>query len=217
MLPVGGLLHRVHRAGRGRLHGPMGRQPGHDIHGEPDHVHRVLRGLHRAHMLRVHVVRGDAARGSGPGEPVRAGPADHAGRDQHGARRVGPDTGRQLHIHGVLQDDLLGDRVRRPARYDSAACAPVAVRPGRVRRWVAESSPPFHCGGRLHQVGGAAGRWQQQRRRPRTVLHTAPVATAAGLRRSGQAVPRRRVCQQAVRRQPEVGQGHGPGHVGRLE
>lgn len=217
MLSVGGLLHRVHRVGRGRLHGPMGRQPRHDIHGEPNHVHRVLRGLHRAHMLRVHVVRGNAARGSGPGEPVRAGPADHAGRDQHGARSVGPDTGRELHIHGVLQDDLFGDRVWRPARHDPAARAPVAVRPGRVWRWVTESSPSVHRGGQLHQVGGAAGRWQQQRCRPRTVLHTAPVVAADGLRRSGQAVPRRRVCQQAVLRQPEVGQGHGPGHVRRLE
>jgi len=131
---VGGLLHRVHRAGRCRLHGPVGRQPGHNIHGEPDHVHWILSGLHRAHMLRVHVVRGDAARGSGPGEPVRAGPTDYPGRDQYGAGRVGSDTGRQLHIHGVLQDDLPGDRVRCPARNDLAARAPVAVRSRRVLR-----------------------------------------------------------------------------------
>lgn len=221
VFPVGGLLNRVHRTGRGRLHGPVGRQPGHDIDGEPDHVHRVLGGLHRAHMLRVHVVRGHASRGTGPREPVRAGPADHPGRGQHGAGRVGPDTGRQLHIHGVLQDDLPGDRVRRPARHDPAAGAPVAVRSGRVLRRrpvVAESSPPVHRrSGRVQQVVGAAAasrRLQQQWRRwPRTVLHTAPVAVAAGLWRGGQAVPR----GQAVRRQPEAGQGHGPGHVGGVE
>lgn len=79
MLAVGGLLHCLHRTGRGRLHGTVERELGLDIHGESDHVHRVLRGLYRAHMLRVHVVEGDTARGTRPGEPVRAGPANHSG------------------------------------------------------------------------------------------------------------------------------------------
>lgn len=134
VLTVGGLLDRVHRTGRGGLHGPVERQPGLDIDGQPDHVHRVLGRLHRAHMLRVHVVQGGQPGGTGPREPVRAGPADHPGRREHGAGRRRAHTCRQLHIHGVLQDDLPGDRVRRHARHVPAAGAPLAVRAGRVRR-----------------------------------------------------------------------------------
>lgn len=202
MLAVGRVLHSVHRAGRGRLHGPVERELGLDIHGEPDHVHRVLRGLHRAYMLRVHVVEGGQPGGTGARELVRARAANHPGRDQHRAGRLRAHPGRQLHIHGVFQDDILGDRVRRVARHVSAASAAVVVRTGRV---LVEAAPSV----RRRQVATSP------------VQHTAPVAAASspstaarsrgtdGLR---QTVPRR---AQEVRQQSrlQVGQGLGSGHV----
>ena len=41
LLPVGRLLHHVHRAGRHRLHDLLGRQPRLHLHDQPNHVHRV--------------------------------------------------------------------------------------------------------------------------------------------------------------------------------
>ena len=39
--PLGGLLHRLHRAGRPRLHDLLGSQPRLHIHDQPHHVHWV--------------------------------------------------------------------------------------------------------------------------------------------------------------------------------
>ena len=41
LLALGRLLHHLHRVGRARLHDPVGRQPGLDIHDQLDHVHWV--------------------------------------------------------------------------------------------------------------------------------------------------------------------------------
>lgn len=214
MLAVGGLLHRLHRTGCGRLHGAVESELGLDIHGESDHVHRVLRGLYRAHMLRVHVVEGNASRGTRPGEPVRAGPTDYSGCGQHGAGRVSAYPGRKLHIHGVLQDDLLGDRVRRAARHALAPRAPVPVRAGRLlcilrrfgKRRTGKAAPAF---GRQQVVAPA-------------ILYTPPIADAASQPLSPAAAPGgpevaiRLWRQTVVRRDHPAGQRHGPGHVRRV-
>lgn len=207
VLPVGRVLHRVHRAGRSRLHGPVEREPGLDIHGEPDHVHRLLRGLHRAHMLRVHVLGGGLPGGTGAREPVRARAAHHAGRDQHRAGRVRAHPGRQLHIHGVLQDDIPGDRVRRAPRHVPAAGAAVAVRAGRVllqaapfvRRQVVARTPVQYTA----PVAAAAPP-------PPAAAATARCRGAAGL---WQAVRARRAQEIRQQGRLQVGQGHGSGHV----
>lgn len=208
MLAVGGLLDRVHRAGRGGLHGPVERQPGLDIDGKPDHVHRLLGRFHRAHMLCVHVVKGREPKGTGPREPVRAGPADHPRRRQHGAGRRRTHTGRQLHIHGVLQDDLPGDRVRRHARLVPVAGTPLAVRAGRVQ-------PPPRRRGEAPPVSPPPS---VRHGHAAPVLHTTPVAItpsrepgAAGLR------PPQDEPARVQLGQLETGQGHGPGHVGGLQ
>lgn len=199
---MGRIFNSVHRVRRGRLHGPVERQPRLHIDGQLDHVHRFLGGLHRAHMLRVHVVESHASQGPRPGKLVRAGPADHPGRHQHDPGRLGTDPGRQLHIHGVLQDDIPGDRVRRAARHVPAAGAPVAVRPGRVQRLRPQKTPFVHP-----QISTAP------------VLYTAPVVAPshgpAGLQQ-GETVPRR-VGHAQAELQLEAGQGHGPGDVGGLQ
>jgi len=137
-----------------------------------------------------------------PGELVRTGSADHPGRDQHDPGRFSPHPGRQLHIHGVLQDDLLGDRVRRAARHVPVASALVVVRSGRVH--VQKTAAAF-----VHRQVPATA-----------VLHTAPVTTpshgtAAGLRQE-QTIPRH-VGRAQVKLDPEAGQRHGSGHVGGLQ
>jgi hypothetical protein len=41
VLALGRLLHHLHRAGRARLHGLLGRPPRLHLHDQPHHVHRV--------------------------------------------------------------------------------------------------------------------------------------------------------------------------------
>ena len=58
---LGRFLHYFHRAGRRWLHGPLGRQSGQHIHDQPDHVHRLQRGLHCSHLLRLHELQTEIA------------------------------------------------------------------------------------------------------------------------------------------------------------
>lgn len=196
VLAVGGLFYRVHRAGRSRLHGPVERESRYHIHGKPDHVHRVFGGLYRAHMLRLHVVGGQQPGGAGSGESLRAGPSDHPGGDQHRAWRVRASAGRQLHIYGVLQDDLPGDPVWRAAWHAPASRAAVTIRTWRVRP-VPQLPPAPRC--RTPVTASA-------------VQHTAPVAVSAA---SFNLRGRQTAATHGRRRQ--AGQGHGSWHVGGVQ
>lgn len=128
LLPVGRVLHRVDRVWRGRLHGTVGRESRQHLNDQSDHVHRLQRRLHRAHLLRLHELQALAAGGSGEGQPVQPGPADRPGRRLDDTRPDGAPAGQHLHLPRVLQDGLSGDLHRRHARYVPVACFAVHLR-----------------------------------------------------------------------------------------
>ena len=144
LLPLGGLLNHEHRGGCPGLHDLVGGQPGRRGPDQPDHVHRVQRGLLCPHLLPLHVCGGQVSRQEDLRQPLCPWTAHHSGSHQHHSRCHWTCLRSQLSLHHLLQDDIPGHPPGRPSRSRPPACPPLPVRPRVLREEELRPEHPLH-------------------------------------------------------------------------
>ena len=144
LLPLGGLLYHEHRGGCPGLHDLVGSQPGRRGPDQPDHVHRVQRGLLCPHLLPLHVSGGQVSRQEDLRQPLCPRAAYHSGSHQHHPRCHWTRLRSQLSLHHLLQDDIPGHPPGRPARSGPPARPSLPVRSRVLREEELRPEHPLH-------------------------------------------------------------------------